>query len=306
VASAATLTLSGGTLAGTGSFTATCAGASDKAGNSAAPVSVSYTVAGVSITRRAPVLYSSSRVEGPLWLLNGENTTIDGTVTGDLLVPGTPQLVRNGGTLGSIVVGSGSPEPSGYGLTLNSGASVNRLITRIYPIALPPVPAPPTPTGTRDVTINQAGQPLGDPATIRNLTLNSGAGAVALPAGNYGQLTAHGSSWFVLGVAGASTPSVYNLQGLTLNGSRLTVVGPVVINLANGFSLNGQVGVGGQSGSLVVNVAVGSVQLNSGSALFGTLRAPFSNVTVNSSSRLEGTVLADRLVLNGGTVRATP
>ena len=44
VATQATLSLSGGNGDGSGNFTATCSGASDLAGNSAAPVSVTYTV----------------------------------------------------------------------------------------------------------------------------------------------------------------------------------------------------------------------------------------------------------------------
>ncbi|MEZ4734658.1 MAG: hypothetical protein R3E79_46800 [Caldilineaceae bacterium] len=44
VATQATISLSGGNPDGSGSFTATCSGATDNAGNSAVPVSVSYTV----------------------------------------------------------------------------------------------------------------------------------------------------------------------------------------------------------------------------------------------------------------------
>jgi hypothetical protein len=44
VATPATLSLSGGSRAGTGQFVATCSGAVDKAGNVAAPVSVRFTV----------------------------------------------------------------------------------------------------------------------------------------------------------------------------------------------------------------------------------------------------------------------
>jgi hypothetical protein len=266
------------------------------------------TIASAVITRHAPTLNSGSRVEGSLWLLSGEDITINGgIVSGDLLVPGSPSLVRNGGTIGSTVTGSGSEAPSGYRLTLNGGASVSRLVIRTDAAPLETVSSPPAPNGTRDVQINQAGQSIGDPATLRNLTLNSNVGAVSLPSGSYGWLTANSGSSFVLGVAGASGPSVYNLQGLTLNsGSGLTVVGPVVINLATGFSPNSVVGVSGQPSLLVVNVATGAVQFNSNSAFFGTLRAPASSVTLNSGARLEGTLLADRLILNGGTVRATP
>jgi hypothetical protein len=73
---------------------------------------------------------------------------------------------------------------------------------------MPVVSAPATPTGTRDVTLDKPGQSLGNPATLRNLTLNGKAGAVALPAGGYGNLAVNGSASFVLGVAGATEPAV--------------------------------------------------------------------------------------------------
>jgi hypothetical protein len=44
VGTAASLTITGGNPNGTGTFTAACAGASDNAGNTAAPVSATYTV----------------------------------------------------------------------------------------------------------------------------------------------------------------------------------------------------------------------------------------------------------------------
>jgi hypothetical protein len=44
VAQSATVNVAGGTANGVGTFTATCSGATDNAGNSASPVSVSYTV----------------------------------------------------------------------------------------------------------------------------------------------------------------------------------------------------------------------------------------------------------------------
>jgi hypothetical protein len=180
---------------------------------------------------------------------------------------------------------------------------VNRLVTRTDPIAVPTVAAPPAPAGTRDVTISQPGQPIGDPSTIRNLTLNSNAGAVAVPPGTYGQWTANGSSRFVLGVAGATTPSVYNLQGLTLNStSRVDVIGPVTVNLGSGFTWSGSAGSSANPGWFTLNVAAGSVALNGSAALYGTLRAPSSSVALNTSARIYGAVIADRLTLNGGAV----
>ena len=309
VAIPAALSITGGTIAGTGSFTATCVGATDKAGNVAPVVSVSYRVASDVIVRGAPALNSGARVEGPLWLLTGANTTINGTtLTSDLLVPGSPTVVRNSGsTLGSTVSGSGNAQPSNYRVTLNSGTGVNRLVTRTDPIVLAAIPAPPAPRGTRDVQINAPGQSIGDPATLRNLTLNSNAAAVAVPAGTYGQWTANNNTRFVLGVAGATQPSVYNLQNLTLNtGGQLEVVGPVIINLANGTRIGSAAGTSARPDWLVVNVAAGAVTLNSGGAFYGTLRAPSSAVTLNSGSQLIGALVADQLTLNGSLVRTTP
>jgi hypothetical protein len=233
----------------------------------------------------------------------------DATITGDLLVPGSPTVILNGSaTIGSTLNGSGSALPAGYRITLNSGAQVNRLITRTNPVVLPTVAAPPAPTGTRNVVINQPGQSIGDPSTLRNLTLNSNAGAVAVPPGTYGQLIANSNSRFVLGVAGASTPSVYNLQGLTLNsGSRLELVGPVTLNLASGLTWNSTAGSSDNPSWLTINVAGGAVQLNSNTTLYGTLRAPSSSVTLNSNSRLYGSLTADRLTLNtSAVVKAIP
>src|SRR4029079_5944636 len=96
---------------------------------------------------------------------------------------------------------------------------------------LPAVPAPPRRPGTREVVLNGPGASVGSFATLRNLTLDGGAGTVSVPAGAYRTVTANGSGPIVLGEAGATTPAVYDLQGLVLSGgSRLTVVGPVVIN----------------------------------------------------------------------------
>jgi hypothetical protein len=273
---------------------------------SATPTPTPGTQGATVLVRHAPVLNSNTRVEGSLWLLAGEAMSLNGgaTIAGDLLVPGSPAVTLNGSaSIGSTVAGSGSAQPAGYRITLNGSSRVNRLVTRTDPIPVPAVPAPPAPTGTRNVVINQPGQSIGDPATIRNLTLNSNAGAVAVPPGAYGQWTANGSARFVIGAAGATTPSVYNLQGLTLNSSsRLEIVGPVTLNLASGMRWNGLTGSSANPHWLTVNVATGAVQLNSSSTLYGTLRAPSSTVTLNSSARLIGSVIADRLTLSSSAV----
>src|SRR4051794_4661521 len=62
--------------------------------------------AGTGLVRHGVSLSGSNRVEGSLQILTGENTILSGnsTVTGDLLVPGTPVVQfggnpRYGGTL---------------------------------------------------------------------------------------------------------------------------------------------------------------------------------------------------------------
>src|SRR5690606_25251705 len=133
---------------------------------SATPTTTPGTQDATVLVQHAPALNSNARVDGSLWLLAGEAMTVNGgaTITGDLLVPGSPVVTLNGSaSIGSTVTGSGSAQPSGYRITLNSGSRVNRLVTRTDPVPMPTVQAPPAPTGTRDVVINQPGQSIGDP-----------------------------------------------------------------------------------------------------------------------------------------------
>jgi hypothetical protein len=47
---------------------------------------------------------------------------------------------------------------------------------------------------------------------------------------------------------------------------------------------NGTIGSSDQPGWLKVNIAAGAVTLNSGSAFYGTLRAPTSSVVLNGKA----------------------
>jgi hypothetical protein len=241
--------------------------------------------------------------------LLGEDLTINGggSVSGDLLLPGSPTIRQNGKpSLGATVAGTGSTQPNSYQVTLNGNAHVGRLVTRTDLISMPSVTTPPRPSGARDLAIDRTGQSLGDVTTLRNLTLNNTAGVITLLAGTYGQVTVNSGAVLQLGIAGATEPAVYNLQGLTLNGqSELRVVGPVVLNLATGLTLNGSAGSADHPTWLTVNVATGAVTLNGGGAFYGVLRAPSSTITLNGNTRLRGALAADRLTLNGGaTVQA--
>jgi hypothetical protein len=253
--------------------------------------------------RHAPALNGPGRIEGSAQQLLGENVTLNGgfTIAGDFLVPGTPTLQINGTpTFAGTIIGTGSASPTSHRVTLNGNVSLGYLRTRTDPIALPIVPPPPAPLGTRSVTITAAGQSIGNPATLRNLTLNGNVGQVVVPPGTYGNFVANGGSGFTLGAAGATTPVVYNLQNLTLNGStRMDVVGPIILTVASGFIGNGLLGTTNQSSRLQLQLASGGLALNGGCTMHGSIEAPAGTVTINGNSCLIGPVKSDRLIING-------
>jgi len=249
-------------------------------------------------------------VDGSLQILTAGSFALNSqaVITGDLLVPGTPAIHLNGSpTFAGVLDGAGDSTPSGETITLNSGAMLRHLVRRTDPLALASVEAPPAPAGSRDVALNNAGQTPGDFATLRSLTLNSGVGAVAVPAGTYGSFTANSGSRLVLGIAGATEPAVYNLQSLTLNsGSGLDVVGPVILTVAGSVSLNGSAGADTHPDWLTLRIAAGGVTLNSGAVLDGDVRAPAGTMTINANSRLTGRIECDRLVINSGGALVDP
>ncbi len=218
----------------------------------------------LAITRHA--LQNNGRIEGSCQQLAGEGVNFNGgaVLLGDFLVPGTPTVQLNGAPNWSgQQSGAGSASPSGYPINVNAGAQMRYLVKRTDPVALAAVPAPPAPAGTRQLNLNSPADAaaVGNWATVRDVNLNAGAGGVAVPAGTYGTFNAgnNDNTGFVFGVAGAATPSVYNLQALTLNSnSRLTVVGPVILNVAGQVGVNSNAAVVGSASNqawLQLNVA---------------------------------------------------
>lgn len=246
---------------------------------------------------------TNGRIEGSVQQLMAENSTLNssGVITGDLLVPGTPTVQVNGSpNFGGTVQGTGSAQPTNYQVTINGGAQLGHLVRRTDPITMPTVAAPPASTGTRDVTLNNASQSPGDFATLRDLTLNSAAGIRTVPAGTYRKFVANGGTGFILGVAGATEPAVYNFNSLLLNGgSQIQVVGPIVVTTATAVTLNAPMGSVNNPLWLSLKVAVGGLTLNGGSAVYGVVTAPSGQVTINSNSSLIGNVICDRLTTNG-------
>ena len=277
--------------------------------NYAGTVTDTLVVTVTALINHAPSL--NGELDGSIQVLLGENITLNSSalVSGDLLVRGTPRVQLNGTPLYNGTQDStGSAAPSNYTVTLNGGAVLRHTIRRVDPIVMPDVPAPDAPTGTRSVTLNKAGQSAGNFATLRNLTLNSGAGAVSVPAGAYGAFVANGGSSFVLGIAGASEPSVYHLQSLSLNsGARVQVIGPVIIRVSSGVTLNGgSIGAVANPAWTELESANGGLTLNSGATLHGNITAPKGVVTLNHSAAINGRVAADGLATNGSGVVDDP
>jgi rhamnogalacturonan endolyase len=257
------------------------------------------------LVRHAPLI--NGIVDGSVQMLLPESVTLNGSasLSGDLLVPGTPALKLNGSPmLAGTKNGPGAATPTNYTVTLNSGAVIRYLVRRVDAIALPVVAAPTAPAGTRSVSINNSSQSAGNFATLRNLTLNSGSGHIAVPPGAYGNFTANSGS-FVLGIAGATEPAVYSLQNLTINGSAsLQIAGPVILTLANGVTFNGAAGSAAHPEWFTLQIYSGGVTLNSNGVLHGTIVAPTGTVTLNAA--LHGTVSSDRLILNGNALLDEP
>ncbi len=253
--------------------------------------------------RHAPVI--NGVVDGSIHVALPENITLNSSaeISGDLLVPGTPQVRINGTpSYSGTIDGEGAPAPETHRITLNSGARLRHALRRIDPPAMPTVAAPTAPAGTRNVLLNQARQSPGDFATLRNLTLNSGVGVIDVPPGAYGSFTANSNSGFRLGVAGATEPAIYHLQSLTLNSSsQLQIVGPVALTMASATTINNAV-VGSVENPewLTLQVAAGGVTLNGAVNFHGSIVAPSGTVTLNGSTQLAGRVSADRLTINGG------
>ncbi|HKE59973.1 MAG TPA: hypothetical protein VKB46_24850, partial [Pyrinomonadaceae bacterium] len=294
-----TLTISNVQAVDIGSYTVIVSNAAGS--TTSGPASLS--IAPLALVSHAPSL-NSAVVEGSIQQLSGENVTLNGTtsVSGDLLVPGTPNVVLNGSpNYGGTVDGSGNTTPSNFLVTLNNSTALGHVVRRTDPVALPTVNAPAPPTGTRNVTLNNSSQSAGDWTTVRNLTLNSNVGQVEVPAGAYGDFMANGGSGFTLGVPGARVPSIYNFQTLTLNKAQLQVVGPVLIVVANNFNVSGgAVGNVANPAWLTLNLFAGGVTLNTGSNLYGYVTAPAGTLMINKNCQVGGGVAVNSLTINSG------
>ena len=273
-----------------------------------AAVAIADPIVMAALVRHAPTL--NARVDGDVQMLLGENVTLNGgaAVNGKLFVPGTPTLRKNGNpTFGGTSDANGSSSPSNYSVTLNGNTALGALVRRTDAVNLPIASAPAAPQGTRTVNLNQTTDAVGAWNTVRNLTVNGNVGSVAMPGGAYGAVTVNGQNALVIGTAGATTPTVYDFQSLTLNGqASLQVVGPVVVRLAGNVVINGAMGNASHPEWLTLSIASGGATLNGGTNVAAQLFAPAGTVSINGGASLTGALAADGLVLNGnGLLRVT-
>jgi pectate lyase len=258
---------------------------------------------GTALVRHAPVINGS--VDGSVQMLLGENVTLSGvaSLTGDLLVPGTPTVQVNGSAhSGGTIDGTGSAVPSAYAVTLNDNSSVHTIVRRTDAIALPVVNPSAAPTGTRTVMLSAPGQSPGDFATVRTLLLSSGFGPLAVPPGTYGDFIVNTRGTLVLGVAGSTVPTVYNFQTLTLNSSAvLQVVGPVIVtlNIKIAMSAGATLGSVDHPSWLRLRFVGGDFPLPTNATAYAMVEAPAGTISLATGSRLIGGASSDRLAING-------
>ncbi|HEY3756478.1 MAG TPA: hypothetical protein VGL42_10050 [Opitutaceae bacterium] len=240
------------------------------------------------VVKSAPVITGNAMVQGSIEMLTGSNVSLGGqtTVSGDLLVPGTPTLSESGNpTFAGVQNGTGSTSPANYTVTLSGNAVLRHLIEQVDPIVLPAVPAPAT--------------------ASNNVLLSPTSGTVTLAPGSYGVVTVNGAH-LVLG--SASGASAYTFQSLSVtNGGSVTAAGTSSVVIATKVLLNGSVGDPTQPALLNLAVANGGLTVNGGVTVGATIEAPSGTVLINTGGSIYGSVYASGLTVSGtGLLSGTP
>lgn len=253
--------------------------------------------------RHGPAI--NAKVEGSVQVMTAEDVTLNGgaQITGSLFLPGTPSVRLNGNPVyGGTLDGTGSAAPTNHRITLNGNAKLGHVVRRTDPAPLPTVAPPQSPTGTRSVTLKSSTQTPGDYATLRDLTLDTGAGQIAVPPGAYGAFTARQNTGFILGTPGATTAAVYSFQRLDFDGNAtLQVLGPVLITVREDLTTTGALGSSAHPEWLALRLSAGSLTLNGGATVYAHAQLPAGTLTLNGHSLFAGRVAADQLTVNGGS-----
>lgn len=258
---------------------------------------------GTAIVRRGPKINGNAGVDGSVQVLLPDDIELNGNafVSESLLVIGSPTVRSDGRAMVGVQVdGSGSSSPSGYRVSLNGNAVVGRLVRRTDAIAMPAVTAPVASTNSRDVRLNESTSSAGDFSTIRDLSISGSTSTISLPAGTYRDVAVSGRSSLRIGVAGATTPAIYNLRNLSISSNcTLDVVGPVILRVSADVAVGGTVGNSAHAEWLGMNLSSGNLTLNGDALLFGSVVAPNGEVKIDGQGKLQGGLACDRLTLNG-------
>ncbi|MBI4850186.1 MAG: hypothetical protein HY819_00010 [Acidobacteria bacterium] len=256
------------------------------------------------VTQHFPGL-NQGRVDGSIRVLLGEaGNILSGTiVSGSLFVPGTPTInINSSSSYNGTVVGTGNSSPTGYSININNNVSLKHVVTKTDPITLPSVTAPRS-LGRLNLSLSP-GQTVSDFSIVRDITLNSNYGQLVVPPGSYGDFTAFSNSGFTFGIDGQNT--IYNLHGLILsNSTQLQIRGNVTLNLANVVNIGASTTIGNSNNpiALLLKTTATTITLNTNSNIYGVIQAPLATVNVSSGALLKGSLVCDKLNLNGGLIQ---
>lgn len=224
---------------------------------------------------------NNASLDGSVVLVSVEgqqpNVTFDNNsvLTGDIYAPGTPTVV--GVSSNRIINLDGAISPTNYTITINKADFAGKVYRRITPVTMPVVELP---TGLTAYGSVSAGTRTLAPGYYSSVTL-----------GNGGEIT--------LGAAGATEPSVYLFDALSLgNNAKIKIVGPVVLTLnpgsANTVALGNGVVVGNSAHPewLQVNMFSGNILVGNNSAMYGSILNPNGTVSFQQNAIFVGGVTA--------------
>ena len=242
-------------------------------------------------------------VVGNIWNTAPSSFSINSSakIEGDLLLAGTPNVRLNGSpTFSGVVEGDGDASPSGYYVTINSGAELGYLRTRQGTYEFPTVTPEPNPSGSY-YNIDNASSVPSNWFPNAGVNINSNAGAIYLPPGDYGRVNASNNNSGGKIVLGNSdgTPAEYSFTEMTLNsGVPVEILGPVTIKAGN-FMVNSGSVIGSEDTREWLNIQVWGDRLTDNSQ--GTIWAnqilvPNGSVMVNGS--VHASVITKDLTVN--------
>ena len=208
-------------------------------------------------------------------------------------------------TFGGRLSGPATDAWSDHRVVLNGNPTLRFLVDSVELVELPTVIEPSLPAGTENVTLSKSDWQVADFSMVRDLTILSDAGEVALPPGVYGHVRVIGDNTLTLGVAGREEVSLYELQDLNLlDHSGLRVVSPVLLRVGEVTSYAAMAPPENPAW-LATHVATGDFKLLAQAEWWGSVVAPTSSVEILNAT-LHGRVAAARLKLLGNAELIDP